>query len=87
MEDLNQGTGYIYYQADIGKKRKIEDFQFVNYKDRARVFINENLLFIKYDLEVENKEQFELKELGVLVENLGRVNYSVKINAKGLWMT
>ena len=84
MEDLNQGFGYVYYTSNIGKNRNIEDFKFVNVKDRAHVFINEELKFIKYDLDMEEVEKFALtaptNELGILVENMGRVNYSVKMN-------
>lgn len=84
MESLNQGRGYIYYQSMIGPARKIEDFRLISTMDRANVFINNQPKLIQYDLEIGNKESFELEEeenqLGILVENMGRVNYSVKMN-------
>jgi len=84
MEVVGQAYGYVYYTSDIGEARPIEDFRLVSVKDRANVFINEKPLMVKYDLEMEVKEQFELTEptnvLGILVENMGRVNYSVKMN-------
>src|SRR5699024_6932249 len=84
MEDLDQSTGYIYYQSQIGKAREIEDFRLIECMDRAQVFINNEHLATQYDLEIGDKLQFELTEpenqLGVLVENMGRVNYSVKMN-------
>lgn len=84
MEDLDQSTGYIYYQSQIGKAREIEDFRLIECMDRAQVFINNEHLATQYDLEIGDKLQFELTEpenqLGILVENMGRVNYSVKMN-------
>lgn len=86
MEDLNQGTGYILYMTDLGKGRKVEDFRLIQCADRAQVFVNQRHLFTKYDLDMEDKEVFELteadNELAVLVENMGRVNYSVKMNSQ-----
>jgi len=84
MEEIGQSTGYIYYKSDIGTARNIEDFRIIGGRDRANVFINESPICIKYDLDMETKEQFELvedeNELGILIENMGRVNYSVKMN-------
>jgi len=84
MEALGQSTGYIYYTSKIGGAREIEDFRLISVKDRANVFVNEEPLFVKYDLEMEARENFDLvattNELGILVENMGRVNYSVKMN-------
>ena len=84
MEALGQSTGYIYYTSEIGGAREIEDFRLISVKDRANVFVNERPLFVKYDLEMEVREVFDLveprNELGILVENMGRVNYSVKMN-------
>lgn len=84
MEELDQAYGYIYYQSEIGKARTIEDFRLINCMDRAHVFLNEQLLFTKYDHEIKEKESFEMSEpeneLGILVENMGRVNYSVQMN-------
>jgi len=86
MEALDQAFGYVLYKSQIGKARNIEDFRLIQCTDRAHVFINEQLKFTKYDLDMEQKEQFELtepeNELTVLVENMGRVNYSVKMNTQ-----
>lgn len=84
MEQLDQGFGYIYYQSDIGKPRQIENFRLIGCMDRAQVFINQKHIITQYDLEIGNKAAFELteseNELGILVENMGRVNYSIKMN-------
>ena len=84
MEMLGASTGYVYYTSAIGGARQIEDFRLISVKDRANVFVNGVPLFVKYDLDMEEREIFELidadNELGILVENMGRVNYSVKMN-------
>ncbi|UJF16642.1 beta-galactosidase [Jeotgalibaca sp. MA1X17-3] len=84
MEDLDQGTGYVYYQSNIGKKRKVEDFKLISTRDRANIYVNEKLLFTQYDHEIGKEVSFDLMDeennLGILVENMGRINYSVKMN-------
>lgn len=84
MEALDQGTGYIFYRSHIGKAREITDFRLINAMDRAQIFINEKLLFTQYDQEIGVPQSFTLtapeNHLGILVENMGRVNYSVKMN-------
>lgn len=84
MEEINQSIGYVYYRSDIGHARKIEDFRLITCMDRAHVFINDELLLTQYDHEIGVQTEFDLtandNKLGVLVENMGRVNYSVKMN-------
>lgn len=86
MEALNQPFGYVLYKTNLGKNRLIEDFRLIQCTDRAHVYVNGNHLFTKDDLEMEGKETFELtepeNELSILVENMGRVNYSVKMNSQ-----
>ncbi|GLX67240.1 glycoside hydrolase family 35 protein [Paenibacillus glycanilyticus] len=84
MEELNQSTGYIYYRSNIGPARRIEDYRLITCMDRAHTFINNELKLTQYDHEIGVKQELELtapsNELGILVENMGRVNYSVKMN-------
>ncbi|WP_244244660.1 glycoside hydrolase family 35 protein [Marinilactibacillus kalidii] len=79
MEDLDQNFGYVLYQNDLGKKRKIEEFELVKANDRAKVYINRQHELTQYDRELGQKVSFELtddeNELSLLVENMGRVNY------------
>ncbi|WP_059054078.1 glycoside hydrolase family 35 protein [Paenibacillus senegalimassiliensis] len=86
MESLDQSTGYVLYQTDLGKQRRVEDFRLIQCDDRAQVFINDKLMFTKYDQHMEDREIFDLpnpqNELMVLVENMGRINYSVKMNTQ-----
>lgn len=84
MEEVNQSTGYIYYQTQLGPAKVIDDFRLLGANDRAHIFINDQLQFIQYDLELGQQKSIELvqpeNKLGILVENMGRVNYSVKMN-------
>lgn len=83
MEKLSQAFGYIFYRSSIGKARKIEDCRLIGCMDRAQLFVNGEPLETQYDLALGRKSSFELSaaenELGILVENMGRVNYSVKM--------
>ncbi|WP_321384163.1 beta-galactosidase family protein [uncultured Enterococcus sp.] len=83
MEKLKQAFGYVYYRSLIGKARKIDDFRLIGCMDRAQLFLNGAHLATQYDQEIGEKLTFDLSadenELGVLVENMGRVNYSVKM--------
>ena len=84
MEQLNQSTGFVYYKSHIGKAREIEDFRLIGANDRAHVYLNDELILTQYDLELGQSEKITLtqntNELGILVENMGRVNYSIKMN-------
>ncbi|MHC5269835.1 glycoside hydrolase family 35 protein [Enterococcus sp. LJL98] len=84
MEQVNQNTGYIYYTSAIGTAREISDFRLITCMDRANIFVNDEHLMTQYDHEIGVSQSFELtateNQLGVLVENMGRVNYSVKMN-------
>lgn len=84
MEQLDQGLGYVYYESNLGHKRQVEDFRLIGCMDRAQIFINDDPIATQYDLEIGTQLTFDLKaktnKLGILVENMGRVNYSVKMN-------
>ncbi|MGY3749428.1 glycoside hydrolase family 35 protein [Vagococcus acidifermentans] len=83
MECLNQGTGYIYYKTEIDKAGVIEDFRLLNCMDRAQIFVNGKHLATQLDQEIGEKLTLTLaasdSQLGILVENMGRVNYSAKM--------
>ncbi len=84
MEALDQATGYVYYKSAIGGAREVTDFRLIDCMDRANIFVNDELIMTQYDHEIGVKQAFTLTEeendLGILVENMGRVNYSVKMN-------
>lgn len=84
MEDLDQNYGYTFYSSSIGAAREVNDFRLIDVADRAQIFINQTLIATKYDQEMEGNIVFTLTEpknqLGILVENMGRVNYSVTMD-------
>lgn len=83
MEEVDQSTGYILYQHDLGRKRSIEDFRLLGANDRANVYVNRKHLFTQYDKELGEKVSLDLKDdankLTVLIENMGRVNYGPRM--------
>lgn len=84
MEKLGQNFGYVLYETDFGEAREIHDFKLLGANDRAQVFINEEHLLTQYDQELGTEASFTLENpenrLAILVENLGRVNYSAVLN-------
>jgi beta-galactosidase len=85
MEKLGQNYGYILYRSNIGRGRKSENFRLVGANDRAKVYINENEVLTQYDLELGKSVDliFDKEEnniIDILVENMGRVNFSEKLN-------
>lgn len=85
MEKLGQNYGYIIYRSNLGKGRKIDSFRLVGANDRAKVYVNNKEMLTQYDLELGKKvELFLDKEeeniIDILVENMGRVNFSEKLN-------
>ncbi|WP_314064718.1 beta-galactosidase [uncultured Vagococcus sp.] len=86
MEAMDQPFGYVYYVSDIGGKRKIEDFRLIETADRASVYVNDEPILTKYDTDMAESVAFDLtsdsNQLQILVENMGRVNYSVTMNSQ-----
>lgn len=85
MEKLGQNYGYILYRANVGRGRKVENFRLVGANDRAKVYINEKEALTQYDLELGKSEELILDQpqdniMDILVENMGRVNFSEKLN-------
>lgn len=82
MEDLDQDTGYILYQHDLGGKRDVT-MELINGNDRTKGYINREPVFTQYDKEVGSPIETQLKdesnELMLLVENMGRINYGPRI--------
>lgn len=84
MEDLDQNFGYILYRSNIGRERHI-DLSISQGRDRAQIFINENLKCTQFDKEIGEAIRLNLEKkddniVDILVENLGRVNYGKKLN-------
>ncbi len=86
MEEVEQSTGYIYYRTELEKdKEEAERFRVVDARDRIQVFINGGKLITQYQEEIgediELDQADKTVELGILVENMGRVNYGHKLTA------
>lgn len=83
MEMLGQDYGYTLYSTTLGREEKIWKMQLLGANDRAHVLLNGRPVAVWYDHELEEAHSFEPAlpvqpgdRLDILVENLGRVNYS-----------
>ncbi|MBU7591154.1 glycoside hydrolase family 35 protein [Metabacillus halosaccharovorans] len=85
MEKLDQNYGYILYRSNLGKSREINELSIEGMQDRAKLYINNELIFTKYYEEIEVNKKIELKneydnKIDILVENMGRVNLGINLN-------
>lgn len=88
MEKLNQGYGYIIYEAFIKGPREKNDL-FIDVHDRAYVFVDGKFAGIQYRNDKKMKISLSVPEDGIritiLVENMGRINYGYKLfDQKGI---
>lgn len=86
MEELGQNVGYVYYQTRIEKDTtEIERFRVIDARDRIQVFLDGQKIATQYQEEIGEDIHFEQANteatLGILVENMGRVNYGHKLTA------
>ena len=86
MERIDQGYGYILYRTTMIHEQEIRKLQLVDAADRAKVYLDGELILTLYDRELEKAHEFETPvpvrkgaRLDILVENMGRVNYSYKM--------
>ena len=86
MERLGQDYGYILYHTELVNENEIRKIQLTHANDRAKIYLDGELILTLYDRELLNAYEFETPvpvrpgaSLDILVENLGRVNYSYKI--------
>ncbi|MBR3768498.1 MAG: beta-galactosidase [Clostridia bacterium] len=89
MEKLDQGYGYILYEADVAGPREGNEI-YIDAHDRAYVFINGKFKGIQY----RNDKKMKIKinsvpeegmKLSILVENMGRINYGpYMVDKKGI---
>jgi beta-galactosidase len=81
MEKLDQSYGYVYYKTDFGKEKWIEKIYLADANDRAVVTLDDKIETTIYDRELlsETKINKSATTLGILMENMGRVNFSWKI--------
>ena len=80
MEKLGQNFGYTLYSSNLKENVRIEKLQLQKANDRAHLFFDEEHFATLYDLELQKEYGVApslrpRKELEILVENMGRVNY------------
>ena len=86
MERLDQHYGYTLYRTKLIYETTLENIQLIDAGDRAQVFLDGKHLVTLYDRELLSEYAFETPipvtkgaTLEILVENMGRVNYSYKL--------
>ncbi len=84
MEEAGPGYGYMFYRTDVkGFEAKMK-VKAIQTSDRVHFYLNGKFEGVQYQNEIGNDlEMFFEKEnqLGLLVENMGRVNYGYKLQA------
>ncbi|WP_242236702.1 glycoside hydrolase family 35 protein [Streptococcus acidominimus] len=86
MEELGQNVGYTYYKTRIEKDKSDDEYlRIIDARDRVQVFIDGQKIATQYQEEIGEEIHFQQAdteaELGILVENMGRVNYGHKLTA------
>ena len=89
MEKLNQGYGFMLYEADVRGPRDSQKVRLQDVHDRGYIYLDGKFVGIQYRNDKEPKNEVEIPAEGarmsVLVENMGRVNYGAKLrDAKGI---
>lgn len=81
MEKLGQSYGYTYYSTDFGERKWLEKIYLADANDRAVVLFDGKVGATIYDRELlsEKKLDRSAQNLGILMENMGRVNFGWKI--------
>ena len=79
MEKLGQNYGYILYRSELVKDGRIGKFRLMEANDRAKVYLDGKEVLTLYDRELLTHHKFETplegRDLMILMENMGRVNY------------
>ncbi len=86
MERLGQNYGYTRYRTTLTNEAELSSIQLVGANDRAHILLDGKLVATLYDHDLQKAHRFDpalpVREgavLDILVENLGRVNYSFKL--------
>ncbi len=86
MERLGQDYGYTLYRTTLVNECEIRKIQLVKAADRAKVYLDGECILTLFDRELDNAHIFETPvpvkagaKLDILMENIGRVNYSYKL--------
>ena len=81
MEKLDESYGYTYYKSTFGKEKRLERIYLADANDRAVVSLDGKIAETIYDRELleERKLNRSCENISILMENMGRVNFSWKI--------
>ena len=86
MERLGQDYGYILYRTTLTEEASLQDIRLTGANDRAHILLDGRCVAVLYDRELLENHHFEEPisvrpgaVLEILVENLGRVNYSWRL--------
>lgn len=84
MEKLGQSYGYILYRSVLKYEKNIEKIRLYEANDRAQFFVNQQPVLTLYDRELLTESSLALtltdnSILDILVENMGRVNFGVRM--------
>ncbi len=82
MEKLGQAYGYILYRSELVRDKEIEKLFLFETNDRAKVYLDEKEIATLYDRELLAEKKVDKicgERLDILVENMGRVNYGIRM--------
>ena len=86
MERLGQNYGYTLYRTTLTNEVELKKIQLVSANDRAVILLDGAIIATLYDHDLQKAHFFEtpvpVKKgavLEILMENMGRVNYSFKL--------
>lgn len=86
MERVGQAYGNILYHTRLTNELELRDLRLLGANDRATVLLNGKPILTLYDRELLENHHFDVPvpvrkyaSLDILVENMGRVNYSWKL--------
>jgi beta-galactosidase len=84
MERLGQNHGYILYRSILETDKHLSQIRLWEAHDRAQIFINHQPIATLYDRELLKEKELNVPlEVGatmdILVENMGRVNYGMRL--------
>ena len=86
MERLGQNYGYTLYTTVLTNEDELRKIQLVGANDRAVILLDGEIIATLYDHDLQKAHHFENPvpvrkgaRLEILVENMGRVNYSFKL--------
>ena len=87
MERLGQNYGYILYTSHLTKENQLESVRLWEANDRAKCYINKKEILTLYDKDLEKEHQINRtltpnSQLAILVENMGRVNFGMRLECQ-----